>query len=169
MIILCPKALVSLFSTDIDPESGLEKEFIKRMFSKCVPKAIVPNEVWEAFRYRIKNNSENKENAEQVIAFCRSMIEPEFEKLNEEYQEIEPAQDYTSEELIEKTKELIQRKYAEIDILITPNPEIFQSLPETRDITLLTIDGYYTYNMVKIDKRHWIEGFLSEIQREKWE
>lgn len=169
MIILCPKALVSLFSTDISPTSGLEKEFIKRMFSKCIPKAIVPNEVWEAFRYRIKNNSENKTNAEKVIAFCRSIVEPEFEKLDNDYQEIEPAKDYTPEELIEKTKELIQRKYAEIEILITPNPEVFQNIPEVRDITILTIEGYYMYNMVNMHKRHWIEEFLNEMQKEKWE
>lgn len=168
MIVLCPKSLASLFSTGGD-SSWLEKEFMKRMFSKCIPRAVVPNEVWEAFRFRIINSSPNKQNAEQMIAFFRSMITPEFEKLDENYQEIEPAKDYTNAELIEKTKDLVKRKYAEIEIFITSEPELYQDAPEIVNITILSVESYYTYHFVNVHKRHWVEEFLGEIERNKWE
>ncbi|MBS3135324.1 hypothetical protein J4401_00010 [Candidatus Woesearchaeota archaeon] len=124
MIVLCHKAVSGRGSL-------FEHSFLMNFLITNNKKAVVANEVWDAFRFRVnKMASGNKEYAEKYIVHFRGKIEPEVCRLNNDYQENEP-QDYSDEILVEKTKDLVDRKWADIEDFITQEPDKYTGLRKT--------------------------------------
>ena len=91
MILLCPKA----FSSNT---FNLERDFLKFYLSRKGIKAKICDELWEAFRYRLLENSTNKDNATQFIAEQKGFFKSENTK---------------ESKLTKEFKELIYKRYEE--------------------------------------------------------
>jgi len=145
LIILDHLALASKPDSAIYP-----RDYLKFYLSASDNKATVSNEVWEAFRWRI--NEENKSDqsvAEEIIAVYRGIVEPEVLFLNDDFTEKEPTRDYTDEELVESTKELIQRKRFKIKYFITDAEDKYRSI--LGDVYSNTVEEFYYHCMGEMD------------------
>lgn len=162
MIVLCPKAFSS--------NDGLrqEREFLKYFLSRKGEKGIIANEVWETFRFNlIENNSEDK--ADQTIADWRGIFEPEETKIGEDFREIPPTGKHTLDQLMEKTEDLLRRRWADIDLFITTNGERFQKVVEEKGIEMVPLQEFLFSSMEDQRSRNIMVDFWEKIQSEKWD
>ena len=83
MIFLCPKAFAGR-------NSAFEREFLMFYLSQCGDKAVIANEVWEAFRFRVKQRATDPTKVDDIIAAFRGNFQPENSKLTAEFEEEEP-------------------------------------------------------------------------------
>lgn len=160
MIVLCPKA----FSASDD--SKLERDFLKFFLTSRNIKAIITDEVWETFRFKMINNSTNKDNANDRIADYRGFIAPENLKLDENYGEIEAKKEYSIEELFQKTKNLIERRGVDIKLFITQEPEKYNDLKDKVEIK--TLKGFYL-DCMSGKTRESLSSFWNDLITKKWE
>ena len=161
MIVLCPKAFSSA--------DGLshEREFLKYFLSRTGKKAFVANEVWETFRFKLINDTSNSgKNLDKTIADFRGVFQPEEMKKDEQHQEVEPQREHSLATMIEKTKDLIKRRWADIEIFITTEPATFAGIA---DIEIVTLQEFLIGFMEKDSDRRILEEFWGKIQREKFE
>ena len=156
MIVLCPKAFSQYILRETPhPEAGFLKEYVSN-----TDKAYVCNEVWETFRMNIIENSENKENAEGHIVHQRAFIRPEEIKRNNEHEE-EPAKEiHSSDVLITKTKSLIERNYADIDIFLTPDASSYTGTPNIDKVKVMDVGRFFVEAMGDEKLRIMIENYL---------
>ncbi|MCK5177349.1 MAG: hypothetical protein KAQ92_06490 [Candidatus Aenigmarchaeota archaeon] len=127
MIFLCPKALAG---TDCSYEHGFLIDYI----SASGTKAKVANEVWDAFRFHILSKNSDKTKGERIISNFRGFFEPETIRQKPDFTEINPI--FVDEKTtLEKTKDFIMRKGAEIDYFLCQEPEKYQGLKK-KPITL---------------------------------
>ena len=158
MIVLCPLAFAG-------KELIFERRFLVSYLSGTGKKGVVANEVWDAFRYRHIQNS-SPEVAEKIIVHMRGSFKPENFRLNRDYEEVEP-KDTTNEDMINKTKNLLQRRWAEIELFITQEPEKYQGLeykPKT-----LTLQGFLEECMNDMSTRHIVEAYFHKEIFHKFE
>ena len=154
MIVLCAKSLAG-------KELNMERDFLKYYLSRTGQKAVLADEVWEAFRFRVKKAS-TEEIAEKIITHFRGVFEPENLKLNAEFQEEEP-NNHKDEKLYEITKDLVKRKWAEISFMITQEPEKFDGLKVRR----FTLEEFYLKCMEEEPLRELIRKFSLKYASEK--
>lgn len=148
MIVTCSKAFAG-------SESAHERDFLKYYLSKTGQKAVLANEVWSSFRFRILKKSDDLELVEKVITHRRGKFCPEDVKLTEEHQEEEPI-DYDESVLFEKTKSLVNRRWADIDFFITQEPKKY-SLDNS--VNIMTLSEFYFYCMTNSATRELVEEF----------
>ncbi len=67
MIVLCPKTFAG-------KENHLEREFLMAYLVEKRKKACVANEVWDAFKFRVKKS--NPSSYENIITNTRGCFEP---------------------------------------------------------------------------------------------
>lgn len=163
MIVLCPKAFSS--------NDGLshERDFLKYFLSKTGEKGIIANEVWETFRLKMFNSGADLNKIKGRIADFKGIFSPEEEKIGNDHQEIIPTNEYKLETLVDKTKNLLERRWAEISLFITTEPEYYEDVIKTRGIEMLTLQEFLLSNM-RLDKnRSLLEEFWNKTQNEKWD
>jgi|GEM_PF-2752748 len=68
--------------------------------------------------------------------------------------------------MIDKTKNLIKRRWADIDFFITTEPDKFQNIA---DIEIITLQEFLIGFMDKDRGRKLLEEFWCKTEREKWE
>ena len=158
MLVLCPKAFSS--------NDGLsyEREFLKYYLSKTGKKAVIANEIWETFRYKLKKTNPEEKTANRLIAEFRGIFEPEELKIDENHQEVEPENEHNIDELNEKTKDLLERRWADIEIFITTDTQKFEA---TKKVKMMTLQEFLLNSMNNY--RSLFEEFNGKVIREKWE
>lgn len=161
MIIFCPES----FTNQISPSpSRLAKGFVKFYASETKHKMIIANEVWETFRFKLLKDSSEQKNAYSLIFGLRSIFKPE-EVLLDDHKEIEAKNEYSKEEMIKKTKDLIKRNYLDVEAVVTTSPEKFKDIPI--DINYMNIEQFYDY-CIKTEKyREMIIRYWRMIQFDK--
>lgn len=157
MIVLCPKA----FSAK--DEFSNERDFLKFYLSKTGKKAVLANEVWETFRFKFLKDFPDK--AEEYIADYRGFVKPEYSKIDKNFQEEKPVKEYTSEELILKTKDFLNRNWAEVEFFITTQKDLFEDI---KNIKIITLEEFYIQCMSGDSDRRILWEFWERIQNEKW-
>lgn len=153
MIILCPKAFAG-------KELMYERRFVRHYIAKTGEKGMVCNKTWSSFRWRI-TNTKDPEVAEKIITNFRGSFTPENMKLTDEFQEQDPL-DCDLDELIESTKDLVNRKWADIDYFIVQDETDFQ---DTK-VKPITLSEFFVQCMQDDDKRHIVEDFMIKEVRE---
>ena len=157
MIVLCPLAFAGKDLT-------FERRFLISYLSRTGKKGIVANEVWDAFRFRHIQSS-TLEVAEKIIVHMRGSFKPENFRLKLNYEEEEP-KDSTNEVMLAKTKSLLERTWAEIEIFITQEPEKYQGLEHQPK--MVTLQEFLEQCMGDINTRHIVEDyFLRETLRKQ--
>ncbi len=127
MIVLCPKSFAGT-------ESEFERGFLKHYLSRKREKAVVANEVWDTWRHNITMRYE--ENAQILIGHFRGWFEPEAGyQLKEDFTEKDPIH-VDTEVMIQKTKELVSRRWADIQYFVTQEPTKYVGL-KIKPISLL--------------------------------
>jgi len=102
VIVLDHKALAS-------SKPGIyERDYLKFYLSVTSQKAIVSNRVWESFRKNIISKN-GPDMAQEIIATYRGIVQPETVFFDDNFEEKQPEKVYTEEELIESTKDLLDR------------------------------------------------------------
>lgn len=157
MIVLCPQAFAG--SSELQ-----ERDFLMYYLSRTNQKAFIANEVWETFRLRILKQASSKEIAKNIIAHFRGVFNPEELKLDSLFNEIEPKKDYSPEELVEKTKDFVKRKWADIDLFITQEPEKYEGLIKVK---ILRLEEFFVEQMGNETSRNWITDFSYKTATEK--
>lgn len=127
IIFLCPKALAGI---DCKYEHG----FLIDYLGMSGTKAKIANEVWDTFRHRILSKNTDKKVAERIISHFRGFFEPETIKLKSDFTEEDPIS-VDEKTMLEKTKDFINRKGAEINYFICQDPDKYQGLNK-KPITL---------------------------------
>jgi hypothetical protein len=160
MIVLCPKAFSSA--------DGLshEREFLKYFLSRAGKKAFVANEVWETFRFKLINNNHDRDKVNKAIAEFRGVFQPEETILTEEHQEEEPKAEHTLDVMVEKTKDLIKRRWADIEMFITTEPDKFSGIA---NIEIITLQEFFFSFMSKDSDRRLLEEYWGKCLIDKWE
>ena len=163
MIVFCPEDF-------IDQVSGkkvhwLERGFIKFVVSEVRTKLIIANETWETFRFKILADSPDKDEANNLIASFRSIFEPEEIFLDEKHQEKPATQEYSKTTMIEKTKNLIERKYADIEIIITKDRVEYKEC--SKNIPCMDAEDFFIHCMSIPRYRDIIEKYLRVIEYKK--
>src|SRR3989344_7725709 len=151
MIVLCPLAFAGKDLTS-------ERDFLRYYLSKIGQKAIVSNEVWDAFRFR-KAQTTSPEIANNIIAYMRGTFEPETLKLKANFEEVDP-QDSDEQKMFEKTKNLLERRWAEIDFFITQEPEKYTGL--THKPKIIKLQGFLIECMDDTSKRDIVSGYFQD-------
>lgn len=157
MIVLCPKA----FSAQ--DEFSNERDFLKFYLSKTGKKATLANEVWETFRFKFLKAY--PENAEEYIANFRGFVKPEYSKIDKDFQEEAPTKEYDSAELILKTKDFLRRNWAEVELFITTQKDLFSDIT---DIKIVTLEEFFIQCMSGDAERKILWEFWERIQDDKW-
>jgi len=158
MIVLCPKAFSSA------DDLGHHRNFLKYYLSRKGVKAIVANEVWETFRFKIIKDNK-PEVANKLIAEFRGIFGPEETNIDKNHQEVPPKKEYDTNALIEKTKDLLTRRWADIDLFITTEPEKFKTI---KNIEISTLPEFLLSFTEDESSRKIVEEFLGAMQRENW-
>jgi len=159
MIILCSKSFAGKGAV-------FERDFLMYYLSKVCnkpQKAFVANEVWEAFRFRVLENSDDKEVAERIIATFRGTFSPEDLRLNDNFDEQAPKKDYDEQELIERTRSFVDRKWADVEFFITQEPEKYSGLK----VKIRTLGEFYVECMNDDKLRTSIIDFSIKTALEK--
>lgn len=159
MIVLCSKSI------PIGAGSSLEKDFLMYYLSSKGQKAKVANEVWDALRFRlIKKLGVDK--APILINLLRGIIEPEAIRLKNDgsFEEVDPV-DNVDEFLNEKTVNLVQRKWAEIDLFIHQDS---MDLGASLNVKQMTLDEFYIYCAGSDCDRAIFEKFSISYPQEKY-
>ncbi len=162
MLFLCPKALSS------NDGNSLERDFIKYYLSINNKKARITNEVWETFRYKILTNSSNKEGAISRITEYRGVFEPEIQKLKDDFEEVEAMKEYNTSEMRDSVISFLKRNWADIDIFITTEPQIYKEVCDEFGINLMTLPEFYLDCMDNEIGRNSLMSYWGKIQEEKW-
>jgi hypothetical protein len=160
MIVLCPRAFSAA--------DGLshERDFLKYFLSRTGRKGIVANEVWETFRFRVKKTNNNENLVEKTIAEFRGIFNPEELIVDENHREKEPEKEHDTKVLIEKTRDLLKRRWADIEMFVTTEPDKFNDI---ENISILSLQEFLLTFMDNDNGRKLLEEFWGKIQREKWE
>lgn len=162
MIIICPKALSS-------NENSHERNFLKFYLSVQGKKVKIANEVWETFRYKIINNSQNKQSAYDTIADYRGIVEPEFPNIGKDFQETDPEKEYLPKEMQDKTKDFLKRMGDDVDLFITQEPEIYKEICSEKKINVMTLSEFLIDCMNNERGRNTLLSYWNKIQEENWE
>ena len=152
MIILCPKAFAGKNLTS-------ERDFLRYYLSKVGQKAIVANEVWDAFRFRYIEHASTPEVANNIIANMRGTFVPETLRLKDNFEEIDP-KDYDEHTMMVKTKNLIERRWAEIDFFITQESDNYLSL--THKPKIIKLQEFLVECINDISKRDIVESYYRD-------
>ncbi len=158
MIIFCPEAFISQISGK--NIGSLEKEFIEFFIVEIKNKAIVANETWGTFRFKILRDSSEENKALEFIASFRSIFRPE-ELFLENHQEIPASEEFSKSIMVEKTKSLIERNYADIEVIITPNAAEYETC--SKGIPCMTVEDFYVHCMSVPRYRDLIEKYVRVI------
>ncbi len=163
MIVFCPEEFINQISGK--EVRWLEKGFVEFFSSETKNKMIVSNETWETFRFKVINDSPDKNEALNLIASFVSIFNPEELFLDDNHQEKSPSQEHTKIVMIEKTKSLIERNYADIEIIITNNNKNYVEC--AKSIPCVNIEGFFSYCMSIPKYRDIIEKYLRIIEYKK--
>ena len=156
MIVICHK---SLDSVGLD----LERDFLKNHLARTSKKhAVVANEVWDTWRNKVLSKYQGSA-SKQLIGLYRGWVQPEIIYLDENYKEREPKLIVKEEGMIEKTKDLVDRKWADIDVFITETPEKYGSVK----VKMMTLGEFFLNAMNDENKRPLIEGFMRRRVQEQ--
>jgi len=157
MIVLCPKTLGG-------KENSLQREFLWFYLSKEAEEAIVSNEIWEAFRLRIKKKWVSSPlTAEKIINHVRGFARPENTILKG-YEEEEPKRDYSDKELMNATKNLVERNWANVNFFIVETEEEIKKYKFRQNINIKSLPGFYVNCMNSERGRRLIEEFTNKIR-----
>lgn len=158
MIVLCPQAFAG-------KELTLERNFLIYYFSEVGNKGVIADEVWDAFRYRI--TQKYPQNANKVIASRRGSFRPENFRINpKNFEEVEP-KDYDDGDMCNKTRNLLERRWAEVELFITQEPSKYSDLeykPKT-----ITLQEFLAECMGDLNKRVIVENFFHREVFHKFE
>ena len=105
------------------------------------------------------------DSAEDIITEIRGSFEPENSDLNSNNQE-EEANDYTEQELIDKTNDLINRKWAEIDLFLTEEDHKY---PNSHKLKTSNLNGFLYECMKDSNLRPLVESFFKRYALDKYE
>ena len=118
-----------------------------------------------AKRFKITKDSPEKDEALNLIASFRSIFEPEEIFLDDNHQEKLSKEEYSKETMVEKTKNLIKRNYADIEVIITSNAEEYKDC--SKNIPCMDIEEFFIHCMSIQKYREIIEKYLRVIEYEK--
>jgi len=147
-IVLCPRALTK-------GPASIEWLFLRDYLSRLGDRGIVADKTWSALRARIIAKH-GEARAEGIIAELRGSFAPETQRLQADYQE-EPAVDYPDDELIIATRDLVDRRAAEIGLFIAEDPTTFQGIDAIHSVTL---DQWFYARMNNPADREMMQAFL---------
>ena len=162
MLFLCPKALSS------NDSNSFERDFLKYYLSIKNEKATITNEVWETFRYKILTNSSNKAGAISRITEYRGIYKPEILKLKDNFEEVEAVKEYNTSEMRNSVISFLKRNWADIDIFITPEPQVYKEVCDEYGINVMTLQEFYLDCMNNEWGRNVLMSYWNKIQEEKW-
>lgn len=160
MYILCPKAVKQyLYSETPYPDAGFLKEFFSNT-EKCV----VANEVWETMRYVWLFKSSNIKNAKEQMVHFRGFLRPEETIRGSDSEEIIPNTEHNNDILIGKTKELIERNYADIDFFITPDKDKFKDVKNIDKVRIINVEEFFIWCMDEEKYRKIMERYFTKLK-----
>lgn len=126
-LVLCPKAVLKILS------GTYYGSFVFRFLKKMNFKAVIPNECWEALKFRLKekynqrfDQEEATKKADSDIARIRSWLEPENPLLDKYGRDILPSKNHDNQVLIDKTIDLVNRKWQIINYFIGEENHSFE-------------------------------------------
>ena len=153
MIILCHKALAGV--------STFERQFLTDYLVATRQKAVVANEVWDTFRFKLVARFGNEDAAR--IGDWRALYRPEEIRL-QNHQEV-PPKEHDEATLIASTRSLAERMKG-VSIFITTNPELFNDI---RDVKPLTLTEWYVKMMADEPTRQLMQESILKFCNDKVE
>lgn len=146
-IVLCPRALTK-------GPGSIEWLFLRDYLSRLGDRGIVANKTWSALRARII--AKHGAHADRIIAELRGSFGPETQRLQADYQE-EPPVDSPDDELIAATRDLVDRRAAEISLFIAQDPPHYQGIDTIHPVTL---EQWFYARMSNPADRDMMQAFL---------
>ncbi len=166
--VVCPKSIPLINS------GTYFGSFVFHFLRKNQIKAVVPNECWMSFKFRVRKKFSERfsgtnvtTKTEEYLAKVRGWLRPESPLLDKFGRDIMPTADFDDQILIDKTRHLVDRKWQIINYFIAQKKDEF----EDAKITPKSIEEFFPFCLSKpkdSNARIIAEDFASSYSKEDW-